>query len=116
MAVRRRSLFQVCVMASRTRGLLRPLQAIVLAQRQIGGKSNKISAFAPLLDSIDITGAVITADALHAQHDHATYLHQRGAHYLAVVERNHPGLHNRVRRLPGVTSAWINRAHPGPPP
>ncbi len=71
-----------------------------LAQRQIDGKSNEIPAFVPLLDSIDLTGAVITADALHTQHDHATYLHKRGAHYLAVVKRNHPALHESVRRLP----------------
>ncbi|MET8129802.1 ISAs1 family transposase [Streptomyces sp. NPDC005231] len=72
----------------------------VLAQRQIDGKSNEIPAFAPLLDGIDLTGAVITADALHTQHEHAAYLHERRAHYLAVVKRNHPGLHETVRRLP----------------
>ncbi|MEU3201887.1 ISAs1 family transposase [Streptomyces sp. NPDC006996] len=72
----------------------------VLAQRQIDGKSNEIPAFAPLLDGLDLTGAVITADALHTQHAHATYLHERGAHYLAVVKRNHPGLHERIRGLP----------------
>ncbi|MGW3510525.1 ISAs1 family transposase [Streptomyces sp. NPDC000994] len=72
----------------------------VLAQLQVDGKSNEIPAFAPLLDNNDLKGAVITADALHTQHDHASYLHQRGAHYLAVVKKNHPGLHERVRRLP----------------
>ncbi|WP_420717848.1 ISAs1 family transposase [Streptomyces sp. XY152] len=72
----------------------------VLAQRQIDGKSNEIPAFAPLLNDIDLTGAVITADALHTQHDHAAYLHERGAHYLAVVKRNHPGLPERLHRLP----------------
>ncbi|WP_241524760.1 ISAs1 family transposase, partial [Streptomyces barkulensis] len=72
----------------------------VLAQRQIDGRSNEIPAFAPLLDGVDLTDAVITADALHTQHDHAAYLHERGAHYLAVVKRNHPGLHERLRRLP----------------
>ncbi|MER5477549.1 ISAs1 family transposase [Streptomyces sp. NPDC002734] len=72
----------------------------VLAQRQIDGKSNEIPAFVPLLDGIDLTDAVITADALHTQHDHAAYLHERGAHYLAVVKRNHPGLHERIRGLP----------------
>ncbi|MFJ5780230.1 ISAs1 family transposase [Streptomyces sp. NPDC093094] len=72
----------------------------VLTQRQVDGKSNEIPAFAPLLDCIDLTDAVITADALHTQHEHASYLHERGAHYLAVVKRNHPGLHERVRRLP----------------
>ncbi|AQS66256.1 hypothetical protein B1H29_04270 [Streptomyces pactum] len=55
----------------------------VLAQRQIYGKSNETPAFAPLLDGIDLTGAVATADALHTQHHHAAYLHERGAHYLA---------------------------------
>jgi len=72
----------------------------VLAQRQIDRKSNEIPAFAPLLDGIDLTDAVITADALHTQHEHASYLHERGAHYLAVIKRNHPGLHERFRRLP----------------
>ncbi|ODA69189.1 Transposase DDE domain protein [Streptomyces sp. AVP053U2] len=72
----------------------------VLTQRQINSKSNEIPAFAPLLAGIDLTDAVITADALHTQHDHAVYLHERGAHYLAVVKRNHPGLHEQVRRLP----------------
>ncbi|MFF9061134.1 ISAs1 family transposase [Streptomyces sp. NPDC014882] len=72
----------------------------VLTQRQIDAKSNEIPAFAPLLDGINLTGAVITADVLHTQHDHATYLHERGAHYLAMIKRNHPALHEKVRRLP----------------
>ncbi|WP_329303959.1 ISAs1 family transposase [Streptomyces sp. NBC_00659] len=69
----------------------------VLAQRQIDDKSNETPAFAPLLDGIDLTGAVITADALHSQHDHASYLRERGAHHLAVVKGNHPALYERVR-------------------
>lgn len=72
----------------------------VLAQRQVADKSNEIPAFAPLLSTIDLTSTVITADALHTQHAHGTYLHTRGAHYLAVVKANHPGLFDRVRRLP----------------
>ncbi|GGY18776.1 hypothetical protein GCM10010358_82350 [Streptomyces minutiscleroticus] len=73
---------------------------LALAQRQIDGRNNEIPAPAPLLHSLDLTGAVITADALHTQHVHASYPHERGAHYLAVVKKNHPGLHERVRRLP----------------
>lgn len=87
----------------------------VLAQQQIDSRSNEIPAFAPLLDDIDLTGAVITADALHTQHDHAAYLHGRRAHYLAVVKRNHPQLHERVRRLPwrdvGLDHIERTRAH-----
>ncbi|MFD5574558.1 transposase [Streptomyces cadmiisoli] len=72
----------------------------VLAQRQVAAKSNEIPAFRPLLDSVDLTGAVITADALHTQHAHGIYLRERGAHYIAQVKANHPELFNRVRRLP----------------
>ncbi|MCI0386745.1 ISAs1 family transposase [Streptomyces sp. CNQ085] len=72
----------------------------VLAQCQVADKSNEIPTFAPLLDTLDLTGAVITADALHTQHAHGSYLRERGAHYIAVVKRNHPGLSDRIRRLP----------------
>ncbi|EKX63203.1 ISAs1 family transposase [Streptomyces ipomoeae] len=72
----------------------------VLAQRQVTDKSNEIPAFRPLPDSIDLTATVITADALHTQHAHGTYPRERGAHYIAQVKANHPGLFDRVRRLP----------------
>ncbi|WP_409475110.1 ISAs1 family transposase [Streptomyces sp. HC307] len=39
-------------------------------------------------------------DALHTQHAHGAYLRARGAHYIAVVKANHPGLFDRIRRLP----------------
>ncbi|MET8081349.1 ISAs1 family transposase [Streptomyces sp. NPDC005303] len=72
----------------------------VLAQRQVADKSNEIPAFQSLLDSIDLTGTAITADALHTQHAHGTHLRTRGAHYIAHVKANHPALFDRIRRLP----------------
>lgn len=48
----------------------------------------------------DPTGTVITADALRIQHAHDTYLRQRGAHHIAHVKANHPGLFDTIRRLP----------------
>lgn len=73
---------------------------VVLGQRVVDGKSNEITAFAPLLDGIDITGAVITADALHTQREHANYLIGRGAHYLLTVKGNQPKLHTQLKALP----------------
>jgi hypothetical protein len=62
---------------------------VVLAQTQIDDKSNEIPAFAPLLDTIDdLREVVVTADALHAQTEHANYLHTRGAHYVLTVKGN----------------------------
>ena len=73
---------------------------VVLGQVEVGAKTNEIPLFSTLLDRIDITGAVITADALHAQREHATYLAGRGACYLLIVKRNQPGLHAQVAALP----------------
>ena len=53
---------------------------VVLGQVEVGAKTNEIPMFSTLLDHLDIAGAVITADALHAQREHATYLAGRGAH------------------------------------
>jgi hypothetical protein len=47
---------------------------VVLGQTEVDGKTNEITAFAPLLDRIDVRDALITADALHTQRGHADYL------------------------------------------
>ena len=72
----------------------------VLGQVEVGAKTNEIPMFPVLLDRIGITGAVITADAMHAQRGHATYLAGRGAHYLFTVKRNQPGLFAQLAALP----------------
>ena len=60
---------------------------VVLGQVDVETKTNEIPMFAAVLDLVHLAGAVITADALHAQRAHAEYLAgQRGAHYLITVE------------------------------
>jgi hypothetical protein len=51
----------------------------VLAQAAVDRKSNEITAFAPLLDRVDLTNTVVTSDALHTQSGHAIYLTGRVA-------------------------------------
>ncbi len=68
--------------------------------REAPGREEPIPAFAPLLDTLDLDNVVVTADALHTEHDHGAYLRMLGAHYLAIVKKNHPGLHEGVRTLP----------------
>ncbi|MEU1601699.1 ISAs1 family transposase [Streptomyces sp. NPDC005708] len=46
---------------------------IVLAQREVDAKSNEITAFRPLLDPLDLTGAVVTFDALCRRRHNASY-------------------------------------------
>jgi predicted transposase YbfD/YdcC len=72
----------------------------VLAQRQVDGAPGEVPAFEPLLAGLDLAGVVVTADALHTQRDHASFLVGRGADYLLVVKANQPTLHAQLAGLP----------------
>lgn len=74
---------------------------IVLAQCAVDGKANETTIFTSLLGQVaGIAGALVTADALHAQRKHATWLRERGAHYLVTVKADQPGLLRQLRSLP----------------
>lgn len=74
---------------------------LVLAQLDVGEKSGEITCFTPLLDTVeDLTGVVVTSDALHTQRTHAHYRQQRGVHYIVVVKRNQKNLHRQLKALP----------------
>jgi predicted transposase YbfD/YdcC len=73
----------------------------VLAQASVDGKTNEITTFAPLLEPLDLTGCVITADALHTQREHAKFLViDKKAHCILVVKKNQPSLYAQVKNLP----------------
>lgn len=72
----------------------------VLAQLAVDVKTNEIPMLRKLLDTLDITGAVITADALHCQRDTAEYIIGRGAHYIFTVKNNQPKLRTKLKTLP----------------
>jgi predicted transposase YbfD/YdcC len=72
----------------------------VLAQRQVDGAPGEVPAFQPLLNGLDLAGAVITADALHTHADAAEFLVTgKQAHYLFVVKANQPTLLERCAAL-----------------
>lgn len=73
----------------------------VIAQKDIDAKTNEITQVRPLLDDLDITGALVTADALHVQKDTARYLVQdRQAGYLfTAVKDNQPSLFDALDAL-----------------
>ncbi|MFJ6687052.1 ISAs1 family transposase [Streptomyces werraensis] len=94
--------------AARTRGRKIHLLAacdhtsgLVLAQLDVGEKTNEITCFQPLLDTLeDLVGTVVTSDAMHTQHDHAVYLLDRRAHYIVIVKRNTKKLRKQLKSLP----------------
>jgi predicted transposase YbfD/YdcC len=95
----------------------------VLAQTNVDATTNEITRFRPLLDQLDLTDTVVTADALHTQREHADWLVTvKHAAYLLIVKANQPTLHQQLRRLPWraipVADHPRPRARPGrvPPP
>jgi predicted transposase YbfD/YdcC len=85
----------------------------VIAQRDVDHKTNEITQVKPLLDQTDISGALVTADALHVQRQTARWLvEDKGADYLfTAVKDNQPGLF-------AALDARTGRRHPSctPPP
>jgi predicted transposase YbfD/YdcC len=73
----------------------------LLDHLEVGVKHNETSHFAELLEPLDLAGAVVTFDALHTVRANLDWLAgEKKAQYIAVVKRNQPLLHARVRALP----------------
>lgn len=87
---------------------------IVVAQQEVDGKTNEITSFEPLLDTIDLAGVVVTADALHTQRSHATYLvEKRRADYLLIVKANQPNLFTQLDSLDWDTPSMHTNENKG---
>jgi predicted transposase YbfD/YdcC len=73
----------------------------VLGQVAADEKSNEIPAVRELLKAFaDLSGVVLTIDAMHTQHDTAQLILGRGADYVMTVKGNMPTLHQQLRKLP----------------
>jgi predicted transposase YbfD/YdcC len=83
----------------------------VLAQRQVDGKSNEITAVRPLLADLDLAEKVVTADALHTQRAFADWLvTEKKADYLLIVKANQPNLLDAVATaLTGTDDEFADR-------
>ncbi|WP_327002760.1 ISAs1 family transposase [Dactylosporangium sp. NBC_01737] len=96
----------------------------VLASTDVDSTTNEITRFAALLDQLhDPHGTVVTADALHCQRDHVTYLAQRGAHWMLTVKGDQcpactsnspacPGASSRSLTAPPATATAAGRSAP----
>ena len=88
---------------------------VVLGQVAVQEKGSEVGAFTTLLDELDLTDVLITADAAHTNRNHADYLHEHGGHYLLWAKSNQPTLLRRLRALPwpqiGVAARERGRGH-----
>ncbi len=79
-------------------------------------KGHEIAAFATVLDRLDLTNVIVTADALHTQKAHARYLHRHGGRYVFIVKRGaaHPARPARRTALGQVRSSIGSRTRAMP--
>jgi len=72
---------------------------MVLGQQQVAEKSNEITAIPELLAALDITGCVITVDALGTQTAIATTIVEGQADYILPVKGNQGTLYEDIEML-----------------
>lgn len=90
-AIGRQALQLVSVWATENR--------LVLGQREVDGKSNEITAVPPLLDLLNISGCIVTTDAMGCQTQIAQTVLEQGADYMLAVKQNQGRLYEIIQGL-----------------
>lgn len=72
---------------------------ISLGQIAVDQKSNEITAVPQLLALLELTGAVVTLDAMHCQKATTAAIKAKGADYVLTVKDNQPNLHAMIADL-----------------
>jgi len=89
---------------------------VTLAQRRVAEKAYEPDALCQMLEGQELTGMVITLDALYTHADIAQKIVNQGGHYFMMVKGNQPGLcadiayHFSQRPVPGE-ARWECTTH-----
>jgi len=70
---------------------------MILAQYKVESKSNEITAIPKLLEMLDLTGCLVTIDAMGCQGEMARQIHEQGADYILALKGNQSRLHGDVK-------------------
>jgi predicted transposase YbfD/YdcC len=74
-------------------------QRLVLGQQACEEKSNEITAIPALLERLELSGALVTIDAMGCQTKIATAIRDKGADYLLALKDNWPALSAEIERF-----------------
>lgn len=88
----------------------------LLTQVRVAAGTSEVDALASPLADVDLTGGVVTADALHTQTATAAHLVEKlHAHYVLTVKRNQRSLFDQLTTLPWAQAPTLdttrNRGH-----
>ena len=80
---------------------------MVLGQVEVDSKSNEIPAVRELSNALDLAGRIVTVDAMHAQHETARCLIERGADYVfSAVKDNQGTIVQDLRAIDWSDAPW----------
>lgn len=72
---------------------------LVLGQRKVDDKSNEITAIPKLLEVLEITGCIVTIDAIGTQTKIVATIQERGGEYILAVKENQGHLYEDIQYL-----------------
>ena len=88
---------------------------VVLGQVEVDSKSNEIPAVRRLSSGLDLTGRIVTMDAMHAQHETARCLLGRCANYvLSAVKDNQESILEDLKAIDFSEAPWhetVDKGH-----
>ena len=84
---------------------------LVLGQMKVNDKSNEITAIPALLALLDVSGCIVTIDAMGCQKDIAQAIVDGQGDYVLALKENHPLLYQEVRSLFQATSPLAQQAY-----
>jgi predicted transposase YbfD/YdcC len=86
---------------------------LLLGQQACDSKSNEITAIPELIKNLDISGSIVTIDAMGCQKTIAAALQEAGADYVLAVKDNQPTLHDSIRQAfsDGFDSGFADMDH-----
>lgn len=88
-------------------------QRLVLSQVKVNDKSNEITAIPELIEVLELSGCLVTIDAMGTQTQIAQLIQDKGADYCLALKGNHKYLHERVIQLFALAEAqdWSGVEH-----
>ena len=72
---------------------------LVLGQTKVAADANEITAIPELLDMLQLSGCIVSIDAIGCQKAIAHQITERGADYVLALKQNQPQLHEAVETM-----------------
>lgn len=86
---------------------------LVLGQVKVDEKSNEITAIPELLKVLELSGCIVTIDAIGCQKEIVKLITQQNADYVIALKKNQENLSNEVEKLfhSGISTGFQGLKH-----